>query len=102
MKHIAFWTAVILLSGMALLLSESGCQIVTGSSVALDRERDTELALRELIEGTFDQRHPSAADLWGTKLNITEVDDLRWTTSAGPDKTFGTIDDIRYSSTAPR
>ena len=101
MKDIALLVVVLLVAITVSLLSLNG-YIHPLSAPAYDPRRETELKLRGLIQGTFSQKHPDVVDLWGTTLRITEKGDLRLTTSAGPDKTFDTIDDEQYSSAVPR
>lgn len=97
MKTFAWSAAVLVVSSAVIMLSERGCSVVPTS----DGPRQTEERLRAIIEATFEQTRPDVADLWGTKLRVVEVQDNRWTTSAGPDKTFDTMDDVQYSSTVP-
>lgn len=98
MKTLAWSVAVLVVSSAVIILSERGCSVVPAS----DGPLETEERLKALIGATFEQKSPDAVDLWGTKLRIVEVQDNRWTTSAGPDKTFDTMDDVQYSSAVPR
>lgn len=40
-------------------------------------------------------------DVWGTGLRVAVRDGCRFTTSAGPDRDFGTADDQQYASPIP-
>jgi hypothetical protein len=76
-------------------LSESGCIIVPlGSRDPLQEQQDW----HDRLHRSFAEKNPDLIDPWGTPARIKEEGATRRTTSAGPDRTFDTRDDLPYTS----
>ena len=101
MRTIVSWMcsfAVATCSLALFIMSESGIQFAQAVPETASVEQES---VNAIIAATVDQKSPAATDPWGTRLRFVEIGDLRWTTSAGPDMEFDTLDDIKCPSEKP-
>ncbi len=86
--------AFLIVIGLVIILMLSDYMFDWSGQYAKGETKEVCLSTLAQFDTYYETGTPTPNDAWGTPVKLREVKGSRWVTSAGPDKTFGTKDDM--------
>lgn len=88
---------VVTKQNMIAILEAASLQIASGGEVNLDSPDELRMFIRKSVRIKSNDRTDLSKDFWGTPFKALQSERGLTLVSAGPDKKFGTKDDLRES-----